>query len=149
MKLARHSRMSEPRLSPANGHARRRGATLLELVVGAVLIGVFVTGAVPVIRWVHLASRLNEQHRIATQEIANQMEHLAALPASGITAEHLESLTPSAASQSSLPDADLKAVTEPSGDGLQKVTLNLTWTSASSAQSYPVRLTAWLPSPTD
>lgn len=117
---------------------------MLELVVGAALIGVFVSSTVPMVRWVHLSSRINEQKSLATQEVANQMEHLAALPAAERTAEHLDSLAVSDTVQTILPDAKLTTIAETS-DGLQKLTLTLTWTGSSSVETYSTHLTAWLP----
>lgn len=135
--------------SRGNNPRQRRGATMLELVVGAVLVGIFVSTTVPLIRWVHMSSRLNEQHQIATSEVANQMERLAALPASQLTAGHLESLQPSAATLAALSDVEMTAVSVPGDDGLQKITLEITWISDMSHETSPIRLAAWFPTATD
>ena len=119
---------------------------MLELVVGAVLIGIFVSGTIPMIRWVQTASRIDEQHATATQEVANLMERLSALPASERTTEYLESLTVSDSAQAALPDAELVVAADGSDDGLQKLTLSLSWGGSSPAETYSTKLTAWLPS---
>jgi len=130
-------------LSSRSLSVRRRGTSLLELVVGAVLLGVFLSGLVPMLRSVHIASRFNEQHQLAAQELANQMEQLAALPVGRIDAEHLASLEPSLAAQSKLPDVQLTATAEPADVGTQKITCELTWSTDTTNQAAPVRLTAW------
>ncbi|GEM_PF-1001489 len=132
-------------LSSRSMSVRRRGTSLLELVVGAALLGVFLSGLVPMLRSVHLASRFNEQHQSANQELANQMEHLAALPAGSIDAEHLASLEPSLVAQSQLPDVQLTATASPADAGTQKITCELTWSTDTTNQTAPVRLTAWFP----
>ena len=132
-------------LSSASLAVRRRGTSLLELVVGAVLLGVFLTGLVPMLRSAHVASRFNEQLQLAAQELANQMEHLAALPVGRIDSELLASLEPSLAAQSRLPDVQLTAVAEPADTSMQKVTCELMWNTDTTNQAEPVRLTAWFP----
>jgi len=114
-------------------------------VVGAVLLGVFLSGLVPMLRSVHIATRFNEQHQFATQELANQMEQLAALPPGKIDAQYLASLEPSLATQSKLPDVQLTATASPADEGTQKITCELTWNTDMTSQVSPVRLTAWFP----
>lgn len=127
--------------------AGRRGTSMLELVVGTVLIGIFLASTVPMLRWVHISSRFNEEHRIATQELANQMEQLAALPPGELTDDYLATLQPSAATHSALPDAHLTVASSLADADTQKITFELSWNGDLSRQIAPVRLTAWFPVP--
>lgn len=126
----------------------RRGTTMLEAVVAAILLGVFLAAVVPVFHWTNSARRMNERHLMADLELSNQMELLAALPATARTAERMQSLKPSTDAIAAIPDAVLKAtVNDESESGLQRISLELTWMNDQGQPTGPVRLTAWFPGP--
>lgn len=128
---------------------RRRGASVLELVVGAVILGVFISAVGPMIRWVHVSRRMNERHQTAMQELSNQMEQIAALPPAQLSTERLDALTISATTQTLLPEPVLTATMTPDADQMRRVTLAIGWTNDAGMTVEPRRLTAWFPSATE
>jgi type II secretory pathway pseudopilin PulG len=125
--------------------SRRAGAFMVEVVVGAVLLGIFLSSVGPVFRWIHDARRTSDRHLFAMQELAIQMEQLAALPPSQITDERLQSLSITDSTRAFIPDANLTATRQPDEDGLQRVTLELAWINDAGMNVEPKRLTAWFP----
>lgn len=121
----------------------RRGVTLIEMTVCAVLFGVALSVGVPMLRSIQRSARMNEQHRIATAELATLMEQTAALPAGDVTAETIAALKLSAVAARSLPEAAVVADVA-DADPLRRVTLALSWQDDSGVTHPPVRLTAWL-----
>ena len=119
--------------------ADRSGAFMLELVVGAVLLGVFLGTAGPMLRWIHETKRTNDRHLVAMQELSTQMEKLAALPPAELSSQALQSLVVSEATQSLLPDSQLTASSTPDGEFMQRVTLTLSWTSHAGMAVEPKR----------
>lgn len=124
---------------------RRRGASILELIVGTVILGVFISSAGPMLRWVQVSRRTNDQHLAVLQELSNQMEALAALPVSELTAQRLENLTLSDSAQKQIPDASLSATLSEPADGLRKLTLSIAWQDEAGVDVQPKTLTAWFP----
>jgi Tfp pilus assembly protein PilE len=144
----RHSPINRNNKSPASSRLsnHRSGAFMLELVVGAVLLGVFFSTVGPMFRWIHESKRANDQHLAAMQELSTQMEKLAALQPSGLTSETLQSLAISDSTRILLPDAELTTTTAATdNDRLQRVTLTLTWINNAGMAVEPKRLTAWFP----
>ncbi len=130
---------------PSRRHGRRRGSLMLEVLVGTVLLGAFFVGALPVIAWVRTAQQLSVEQRIASLELANQMERVAAVTAVQRTEERLSQLKLSAEAAAVLDDAELSALVRSSEafPGLQQIQLSLVWTNDSNQQVKPARLTAW------
>lgn len=124
---------------------RRSGAFMAELVVGAVLLGIFLSSVGPMFRWIHESKRTSDRHLLAMEELAAQMEQLAALPPSQITDEKLQSLSLTESTRTLIPDAKLTATRQPDGDRLQRVTLSLAWVNDAGMDVEPKRLTAWFP----
>jgi len=117
--------------------------TLIEMTICAILFGVALSVVVPMLRAIQRSARMNEQHRIATAELAALMEQTAALPAGEVTEEKIAALKLSAVAGHSLPDATVTADVE-EADSLRRVTLALSWQNESGVTHPPVRLTAWL-----
>lgn len=124
---------------------RRAGAFMVELVVGAVLLGIFLSSVGPMFRWIHESKRTNDRHLLAMEELATQMEQLAALPPSQITDEKLQSVLLTESTRTLIPDAKLTATRQPDGERLQRVTLSLAWVNDAGMAVEPKRLTAWFP----
>lgn len=117
---------------------------MAELVVGAVLLGIFLSSVGPMFLWIHESKRTTDQHMVATQELSTQMEQLAALPMSEVTNSRLQSLVLTGSTRELIPDAKLTASLENEGR-LQRVTLSLAWKNNSGMDVEPKRLTAWFP----
>jgi len=131
---------------PARLESHRSGALMAEVVVGAVLLGIFLSSVGPMFRWVRDARLTSDRHLYAMQELATQMEQLAALPPSQITGERLQSLSITDSTRTTIPDATLTATRQPDEDGLQRVTLAISWVNDAGMNVEPKRLTAWFPS---
>lgn len=125
--------------------SHRSGAFMLELVVGAAILGIFLSAVGPMFRWIHETKQINERHLVAMQELSTQMEQIAAIPASDMTDEILQSLVVSGSTQTLLSDAELTATLTPDNDRMQRVTLTLSWTNRSGIAVEPKQLTAWFP----
>jgi hypothetical protein len=117
---------------------------MLEVVVGAVLLGVFLGTVGPMFRWIHDSKRTNERHLLAMQELSTQMEQLAALPPSALTTESVQSIAISESTMTRLPDSQLAATLSPD-NGMQRVTLTMSWINDAGMTVEPKRLTAWFP----
>ena len=100
---------------------------MVEVVVGAVLLGIFLSSVGPMFRWIHESKRTSDRHLFAMEELATQMEQLAALPPSQITKDKLQSLALSESTRTLIPDAKLTATLQADKDRLQRVTLSLAW----------------------
>lgn len=135
--------MERPATSRLSG--RRSGAFMVELVVGAVLLGIFLSSVGPMFRWIHESKRTSDRHLLAMEELAAQMEQLAALPPSQITDEKLQSLSLTESTRTLIPDAKLTVTRQLDGDRLQRVTLSLAWVNDAGMDVEPKRLTAWFP----
>lgn len=103
----------------------------------------------PTLRRVETARRSADLRRVASLELSNLMEDLAARPATQVTSEELQKLQLSDAAKARLPDASLKSTSTPVADaqGLLKVQLSISWPSLSGQPTEPVRLTTWLRGP--
>lgn len=118
---------------------------MLELVVGAAILGIFLSAIGPMFRWIQETKRTNERHLVAMQELSTQMEQIAALPASDLTDKSLQSIVVSESTLLQLSDAELTATLTPDNDRMQRVTLSLSWVSNNGLTVDPKRLTAWFP----
>lgn len=125
--------------------ARRSGTSALELVVGAIILGIFLSALGPMLRWIQISKRTNECHLAAMQELSTRMERLAALPASQLNAGYLNTLTVSEPTRTLLTDAKLTATLTPDGQQTQRISLALSWTNDAGRPVEPKRLTAWFP----
>lgn len=122
----------------------RAGAFMVEMVVGTVLLGVFLSCVGPMFRWIHDAKRTSERHLIAMQELSTQMEKLAALAPSALTNEAGAALAISESTTTLLPDSTMKATLN-TDEGMQRVTLEMSWVNEVGMTVEPRRLTAWFP----
>ena len=143
----RHSLNNRNRKPPVSARleSRRSGALMVEVVVGAVLLGIFLSSVGPMFRWIRDARLTSDRHLFAMQELATQMEQLAALPSSQITDQRLQSLSITDSTRTMIPDANLTATRQAEEDGLQRVTLELAWVNDAGMDVEPKRLTAWFP----
>ena len=133
------------RSAAARLSSRRSGAFMVEVVVGAVLLGIFLSSVGPMFRWIRETKRTSDRHFFAMEELATQMEQLAALPPSQITDNRLQALTLTESTHTLIPDAKLTATREVDNDRLQRVALSLAWVNDAGMPVEPKRLTAWFP----
>lgn len=133
------------RSAAARLSSRRSGAFMVEVVVGAVLLGIFLSSVGPMFRWIRETKRTSDRHLFAMEELATQMEQLAALPPSQITDNRLQALTLTESTHTLIPDAKLTATREVDNDRLQRVALSLAWVNDAGMAVEPKRLTAWFP----
>ncbi|MHC4876973.1 MAG: type IV pilus modification PilV family protein [Planctomycetota bacterium] len=122
----------------------RRGALLVELIVGAVLLSVFLGATLPLISWVRSARRNTADHRLAATELSNQMERISAWAPDARTQQRLNQLDISDETAATLADAVFTATAtqSPRFPELQQITLALSWKDRSGVEVRPVRLTA-------
>ena len=118
---------------------------MVEMLVGTVLLGVFLAGALPVVAWVRTAQDATEEQRIAALELANQMERVGALPADQRVPERLKNLELSPEAVAVLDDAELAAQVQVSEafPGLRRIQLSLAWTNGSNQRVKHAQLTGW------
>jgi hypothetical protein len=119
----------------------RRGSTLVELLVGFLLIVTTLGVSAPlVVR--HERLLIDADHyRIALDELTNQLGRLRATPAAQIDAA-LQQLKPSELTAQRLAGAKLAGNVE-SGDSGRRVKLQLSWDEP-QRRTLPVELVAWL-----
>lgn len=131
--------MSEQRMTPRL--ARRRGASMLEVLVSFTLLSAVLAVATPL---VVRHSRLLAAHRdyqLALDEVSNQLERLKALPPADLP-QAVEQLAPSEFAAAYLKGAELTGELEMADRG-QRLTLRLTWDEP-QRKSAPVSLAAWI-----
>lgn len=119
---------------------RRRGFSMLEVVAASSLTVMAVASITPIfVRQARLLSD-SRRERIALEELANQAERVAAMPASDID-RHLKTLAVSPLASRHLPDARLDAVRGDSPLG-PAITLRLRW-NAPGRLDHPLTLVTW------
>ena len=126
---------------PKTHATRRRGTTLIELLVAFTLLTALLGAALPLIVRHQQLLASARTYRLALDELSNQLETLSALDAEQLPAA-LESLAPSPFAAERLPDAELDAVLDSAGDQ-PRLTLSLTWDEP-GRRDKPLTLVAWL-----
>jgi prepilin-type N-terminal cleavage/methylation domain-containing protein len=123
----------------------RRGLSLIELTVALIILGV---ALVAVAQTVTMAARLRREihrRRVATQEAANALERLVALPWRQLDEPALDDLELSPTGEEVLPDGKLSAEVEnvagpPVG---RRIRVAVTWKNAAGETDGAVRLVGW------
>ncbi|MEX0729090.1 MAG: prepilin-type N-terminal cleavage/methylation domain-containing protein [Planctomycetaceae bacterium] len=127
-------------------HAGRRGFTLFELVISALLLGSVAMAVVPVLHWVQRERIHASQERLALQEAANTLEFFAAKQSQGaLTETILNEQRLSDSAQQRLTDGQLHVDMTPE-EGLpaaKRITVKVTWETGKGKKSAPVQLSAW------
>jgi type II secretory pathway pseudopilin PulG len=131
-----------PKITVAND--RRRGSMLIELLVAFTLLTALLGAALPLIVRHQQLLASARTYRLALDELSNQLETLSALDAEQLPAA-LESLALSPFAAERLPDAELDAVLDASGEQ-PRVALSLTWDEP-GRRDKPLTLVAWLDPP--
>ena len=119
---------------------RRPGFSMLEVVAASSLTVMAVASITPIfVRQTRLLSE-SRRERIALEELANQAERIAALPAGDLD-RHLAALTLTPLASCHLPDARLDAIRGDSPLG-PTITLRLGW-NAPGRLDHPLTLVTW------
>ncbi|MCA9075145.1 MAG: hypothetical protein KDA93_08935 [Planctomycetaceae bacterium] len=120
----------------------RSGFTLVELAAAAGLLGTVLLVTIPIVKHVRTSRDAAGQQFLAQQETANIMERLAIDPSANKTDETIN-ISPEVANL--LPDAEVTITRQLGEDGLQQITVLLSWANEAGERSLPVTLTAWFP----
>ena len=118
-----------------------RGASTLEAVVAFTLLSTILAVVTPL---VVSHGRLLASHRdyqLALEELSNQADRLAALPAAELP-KAIEELVPSPLATAKLPGAKLQGELAPDDFG-QRLSLSLSWEGA-QGRTAPLRIAAWV-----
>lgn len=122
----------------------RRGFTTLESIAAAAVLAAGMAGVLPLaLRHGRLLAE-SRRERIAVEELANQVERIAAVPPRERDA-FLAALAPSKLARDRLPGATLTVVRGGSSLG-ERIVLSLAW-DAIGRREHPVRLAVWLANP--
>ena len=132
------------RPSPPSVASRSRGFSTLEVLAASAVTAAALAAVTPLFMQHTRLMAEARRERIAIEDLANQAERLAAVPADGLD-HHLASLAVSPMADGLLPDAHLDAVRGDSPVG-PTVTFRLRWNSPGRLD-HPLRLVTWLPNP--
>jgi prepilin-type N-terminal cleavage/methylation domain-containing protein len=125
---------------------RRRGFTLFEVAMAALMLGIAMTVTVQLAGWVAAERRSAGRRGRAVQEAANVMERLAALPWDRLTPETAADASLSPAARQALPGGELKAdvAAHDEDGGSRRIRVQVRWRDRSGKFEAPVRLTSWV-----
>jgi Tfp pilus assembly protein PilV len=124
--------------------ARRRGFTLIETGIAAVMLAVAMGLTVQVIAWVAAERRASERRRCAVQEVANVMERVTARTQAHLTPEAARDFQLSEPARGVLPGAELSVSMEEIPAGSRRVSIRLRWKNRGGEWDAPVRLSSWV-----
>ena len=128
---------------------RRRGFTMIEMVAGAAILAVLLAVSMEFFHATALYRRAARQRELATQEVANLMERLAAIPWQDLTPEKGGQVRLSDAARRALPGAKLTIeVSSPADERAgeppaKRIAVALAWEDQSRRLGRPMRLSAW------
>jgi Tfp pilus assembly protein PilV len=153
MKIVLYDGVPSPSLSDSvvvttalEGHRTpRRGSMLVETAIGVALAVVVMIAVAQLVAVVAKQRRETAHTRLATQEVANAMEHMTVLPWGELTAEAAERFVASRQSVSALEDPQLSISVSNVDDSLptKQIEIALSWRDQSTRRVEPVRLVAW------
>lgn len=121
---------------------RRRGATLIELLVSFSLLTTLLGISLPLVVRQNRILASARHYRLALDELSNQVERIVSLPPEDVP-KAVEKLAPSPFAAKYLAGAKLSGVVAPADTG-ERVTLSITWDEP-GRDAAPLSLTAWLP----
>lgn len=123
----------------------RRGFTMLEMVAAAAMLLALLAVSLKFFHATADYRRTVRQREMATQEVANLMERLAAIPWKELTAGKAQRVELSELARRTLPGAKLTIeVIQPADEpAAKRIAVALAWEDASRRLGQPVRLTAW------
>lgn len=122
----------------------RRGFTLLEMAVGALLLGMVMALTVQILAWSASERRVSERRQRALHEASNLIERLATLPSSELNPATLRAAKLSDQTRQALPNGELKVALDEGPEGLKRLTVEIHYRDRAGEPVAPVRLTAFL-----
>lgn len=126
---------------------RRRGATVVELVVSGIVLGAAMTVAVQLSAAAARQHRYADDRQFAENELANLMEQITARYYATVDQTAFDDWEPSDAARDRLRGAKLNVeVTSTNGDGPagKRIALSLQWRDAGDQETAPARLVTWI-----
>jgi prepilin-type N-terminal cleavage/methylation domain-containing protein len=123
---------------------RRRGMTLLELVVAAALLGTVMVVCLQMLAATTHQRKIAAQRHMALLEVENAMERLAARPWKELPA-HLPPVQLSPSVRGRLQDAELKVevITSATEPLAKRIAVSLRWKDDSGQFTKPVTIVTW------
>jgi hypothetical protein len=123
----------------------RRGITLAETTVAMVLLTAAIVAVAQLTASVAAQRRVAHRQATARLEVANQMEHLFALPWQNLNEENVAGRQLSAASKRGLPDPELSILVGPAeGEPAQRrIRVEVSWRDVGDRVRRTAGLTAW------
>lgn len=125
----------------------RRGALLLETAISALMLMIAMALAAKVTASLAAERRAWDRRGVATVEVANVLERIAARPFDALDVGPVGGLSLSPAASGTLPGAELTAevADEPAGDlPARRVIVRLRWRNRAGDWDAPVRLVTWI-----
>lgn len=127
--------------------ARRTATTITELLVACTIVGTLLTSVVPVFVHTDRLNREMSRHRLALDELSNQLDTLTLLRPDEILTG-LEDLTVDPTVAARFPESQLSGELVAEDRGF-RLTLRLAWRRDAMIEAPPVVLSAWVVAPED
>lgn len=129
--------------------ARRQGGLLVEAMIASMAIGTAAILSVTMLITVGSNRRTAARTLLATQELSNQLERLAARPYADLTPELAAAAQLSASAAASLPEGQLRIMTQTVAlprPG-KRLAGELSWRDRGNSWRPPLRMTTWVFAP--
>ncbi len=125
--------------------ARRPGSMFVETAIGIALAAVVMISVAQLVALAAKQRREVAQRQIATQEVANLLEHVVVMPWDDLTEESTSELKLSNDLASQLAEPELAISVSQTDDELptKKVEVTLSWRDQANRRVAPVRLVGW------
>lgn len=122
---------------------RRRGVSILEVVIACILVSALVSVSAQLLRLVNRTQADTQRRETAVQEANSVLERITLAPWVNLTSEKLASETKPV---SSLPDGKLKVAVDqvPQEADAKRITVEIDWKTGQAMRASPVRLSAWV-----
>jgi prepilin-type N-terminal cleavage/methylation domain-containing protein len=121
---------------------RRRGFTLLELIVATILLAAMAATVVPLLALASRQQRETDRRQLALYEAQNILEQIAARPWSELKPGAVEQELPQVCREH-LPHARLDVAIDPADDGGRRIAVKLLWKLRNGVDAAPMRLVTW------
>lgn len=123
----------------------RRGVSITELMVSMIVVAATMAGLAQLVSLSAQQQRSGEARRLATMELANQAERVAALAWEDAAPEKFTGWEPSAEFAAAVASPTCKAtVTEEAGEpASRRIRLEVGWAAAGGSAAEPMSLTVW------
>lgn len=123
----------------------RRGSMFVETAIGIALVAIVMVSVAQLVALASKQRREVAQSQIATQEVANVLEHIMVMQWDELTTEATSQpkLSEDLASQLADPELAITIVTTDDDLPTKKIEIALSWTDQANRRVDPVRLVAW------